>query len=169
MSFARAESRHVRVASRATPGLQGVRSWALRWPARGRGAAGACMTKQHAGKGLAARAKQQRAGRRRTSHRRCASRQGARGPRKSPSPCCATLQELHGEGVLSCAMKTCTRPRPQNENQPAKVHVPGLTRKGWHARHVRRCKNLAWRCIPLWGHSADRLTAFWAATEKSGV
>ena len=28
---------------------------------------------------------------------------GREGPQETPSPCCATLQELHGEGVLSRA------------------------------------------------------------------
>ena len=40
----------------------------LRWPAYASGAAGAGRTKQHAGKGWAARAMQQRAGWRRTFH-----------------------------------------------------------------------------------------------------
>ena len=94
----RAEIRHVRVASRATPGLQGVRSWALRWPARGRGAAGACMTKQNTGKGLAVHATLQRMGAQRTFHCRCATAGRARGA-QTPSPCWRNAQELHGEGV----------------------------------------------------------------------
>ena len=61
------------MASRAQPGSQRSGSKTLRQPARGSGAAGAGGTKQHAGKGLAVHATQQRAGWRRTSHRRHAS------------------------------------------------------------------------------------------------
>ncbi len=61
------------MASRGTARLAKVSSGTLRQPARGSGAAGAGGTKQHAGKGLAVHATQQRAGWRRTSHRRHAS------------------------------------------------------------------------------------------------
>ena len=73
----------------------------LRWPARGREAAGACMTTQHTGKGLAVHASLQRMSAQHTFHRRCASRQGARGPRK-PSTFAVLAQRSgasHGEGV----------------------------------------------------------------------
>ena len=65
--IARAERVLSRHGQPSTARLARVSSRPLRWPASGSAGAGAGRTKQHAGKGLAARAMQQRAGWRRTS------------------------------------------------------------------------------------------------------
>merc|ERR1711965_886490 len=44
---------------------------------------------------------------------------GREGPQETPSPCCATLQELHGEGVLSLRHEDLHAPGPRMKiNQP---------------------------------------------------
>ena len=81
--------------------------------------AGAGRSKQHAGKGLAARAKQQRAGRRRTSHRRCASRQGARGPRKALRRAAQRSRSFTAKGFYPVRHEDLHAPGPRMKiNQP---------------------------------------------------